>query len=197
MRQPEITKENVLNEAKKLFNTKGYKSTSLRDITLATGYTKGAIYRHFENKDALEIEAFEQMMNTVFKFMNKAIQSHNSTKDKLFSTFDIFQNYINSPYVKGGCPLLNVAIEVDDTNHPLKQKAQKAMVILRSSLIIIIQNGKKHNQVKLEINENSFATIVIATLEGGVMMSKLQNNETDITIVVNHLKSWIEKEILM
>jgi TetR/AcrR family transcriptional regulator, transcriptional repressor for nem operon len=197
MRQPKITKENVLKEAKLLFNTKGYKSTSLRDITLATGYTKGAIYRHFENKDALEIEAFEQMMHTVFKIMNTAIQSKNNAKDKLFSTFDIFQNYVTSPYIKGGCPLLNVSIEVDDTNHPLKLKAQKALTILRSSIMTILLNGKKHNQVKLEVNENFVATIIIASLEGGIMMSKLQNNISDITIVVAHLKNWIEKELLI
>ena len=55
MRNSEITKNKVLKESIKLFNTKGYKTTSLSDITLATGFTKGAIYRHFENKEDLEI----------------------------------------------------------------------------------------------------------------------------------------------
>lgn len=196
MRHPEITKNNVLKEATQLFNTKGYKSTSLSDITDATGYTKGAIYRHFENKDALEIEAFENMMATVFSIMNDKIKSKDNTKDKLFSILNIFQNYVTHPYIKGGCPLLNVAIEVDDTSYPLKQKAQNALSILRVSIIKIIENGKKHHQVKDTVDHNIFATILIASLEGGIMMSKLQNDNIDITTVVAHLKTWIINDIL-
>ena len=51
MRNPEATKELIISKSADLFNTQGYKATSLSDITKATGYTKGAIYRHFENKE--------------------------------------------------------------------------------------------------------------------------------------------------
>jgi TetR/AcrR family transcriptional regulator, transcriptional repressor for nem operon len=196
MRQPETTKENVLQEATKLFNTKGYKTTSISDITTATGYTKGAIYRHFENKEALELEAFEKMMSSVFTVLSYRIKSEANAKDKLFSLLDMFQNYITNPYMKGGCPLLNVAIEMDDTNDPLKQRAQKALAQLKSSIVTIIKNGKKFNQVKPMVKENLFATIIIATLEGGIMMSKLQNDNKDISDIVVHLKNWITTDIL-
>jgi TetR/AcrR family transcriptional regulator, transcriptional repressor for nem operon len=197
MRQPEITKENVLIEATKLFNTKGYKTTSLSDITEATGYTKGAIYRHFENKNALEIEAFEKMMTTIFNILQSRVKSKGNTRDKLFSILEMFENYITNPYMKGGCPLLNVSIEMDDTKDPLKKKAQNALVILKDSIISIIENGKKFKQVKSTVNEKIFSTIIIATLEGGVMMSKLQNSNTDISDLVIHLKTWIIKDILV
>lgn len=196
MRQPDITKENVLKEAKKLFNTQGYKTTSLSDITQASGYTKGAIYKHFENKEALEVQAFEQMMAAVFAILSQTIQANRNAKDKLFSIFNFFENYINNPFVQGGCPLLNVAIEVDDTNSLLKVKAQNALETFRNSIIKIIQNGKVHQQIKMEVNEVLVATVIIATLEGGIMMSKLKNNNNDIQFVVGYLKSWIEKEIL-
>lgn len=196
MRQPKITKENVLMEATILFNTKGYKTTSISDITGATGYTKGAIYRHFTNKDALEMEAFEKMMGTIFSIMSGKIKAKTNTKDKLFSLLEIFENYINNPYIKGGCPLLNVAVEMDDTKDPLKQKAQKSLAILKSSIATIIENGKKFKQVRPTVNEHLFATIIIATLEGGIMMSKLQNNNRDISDIVAHLKNWIIKDIL-
>lgn len=196
MRQPLITKENVLLEATKLFNTKGYKTTSISDITSATGYSKGAIYRHFENKDALEMEVFEKMMATIFTIMTVKIKEKENAKDKLFALLEIFENYINNPYIKGGCPLLNVAIEMDDTNDPLKQKAQQALLTLKNSIIKIIENGKKFKQVKSTIDENLFATIVIATVEGGIMMSKLQNNNKDISTVIIHLKNWIKTSII-
>ena len=196
MRNSEITKNKVLKESIKLFNTKGYKTTSLRDITLATGFTKGAIYRHFENKEDLEIDAFETIMQKVFTVMHQEISEYKNAKDKLFSVLDLFQSYISNPLIVGGCPLLNVAIEFDNTESKLKLKGQKALETIRETLKIIIQNGKKYNQIKLDLNEDTFATIFIATVEGGIMMSNLKNNNKDILIVVNHLKHWIEKDIL-
>lgn len=196
MRNSEFTKAIVLKESIKLFNTKGYKSTSLSDITLATGFTKGAIYSHFENKDELEIDAFETIMQKVFKVMHEKISKNKNAKDKLFSVLDLFQSYISNPFIVGGCPLLNVAIEFDNTESKLKLKGQKALETIRETLKIIIRNGKKHEQIKLDVNENLFATVFIATVEGGIMMSNLKNNNKDILLIVNHLKSWIEKDIL-
>ncbi len=80
MKSSEITKSKVLQEAITLFNTKGYRATSLSDITNATGLTKGAIYRHFENKEQLEIEAFQNMMHSIFNILQKKNQSRKQHK---------------------------------------------------------------------------------------------------------------------
>jgi hypothetical protein len=110
---------------------------------------------------------------------------------------NLYQSYITNPFVIGGCPLLNVAVEVDDTNFELKQKAQQALTVFRSSVERIIINGKTHKQVGALVNEKLVATILISTLEGGVMMSKLEDSNSDISIVVNHLKNWIVSDILL
>ncbi len=197
MRSSEVTKAKVLQEATTLFNTKGYKATSLSDITEATGLTKGAIYRHFVNKECLEIEAFQKMMQAIFITLNDKIKAEKNTRDKLFCVLNLYQSYITNPFVIGGCPLLNVAVEVDDTNFELKQKAQQALTVFRSSIERILINGKTHKQVGALVNEKLVATILISTLEGGVMMSKLEDSNADISIVVNHLKNWIVSEILL
>lgn len=196
MRKPEYTKEKILQESSALFNTKGYKTTSLSDITTATGLTKGAIYRHFENKDVLEIEAFESMINFVFNDLKNKIKSQKNTKEKLFVFLSHFENYISEQNSNGGCPLLNLAIEVDDTNFYIKKKAQNALTVFKESIATILQNGKKYGEIKLSVNEELVTSVIIASLEGGIMMSKLSNTNTDIQNIVKHLKSWIENELL-
>lgn len=197
MKSSEITKNKVLKEAILLFNTKGYKTTSLSDITSATGLTKGAIYRHFENKEALEIAAFEKIMLGVFNKMHDLVKNENNAKDKLFAVLNVFHSYIKNPILKGGCPLLNAAVEADDTNLDLKIKAQKALVILKNSVETILFNGIKHQQIKPNTNIVQVATIIIATLEGGIMMSNLQDTNTDIDTVVTFLKKWMTTEIFI
>jgi TetR/AcrR family transcriptional regulator, transcriptional repressor for nem operon len=85
---------------------------------------------------------------------------------------------------------------MDDTNDPLKQKAQKALLVLKNSIAKIIENGKKFDEVKPIVKPALCATIMIATIEGGIMISKLQNDNKDITDIVIHLKNWITTAIL-
>jgi len=45
------TKEKILAQSLKLFASKGFKETTVRDIATAVGLQQGALYNHFKNKD--------------------------------------------------------------------------------------------------------------------------------------------------
>ncbi len=47
------TKEKILKTALKLFSSKGYKATTVRDIAGAMGMKQSALYNHFKNKDEI------------------------------------------------------------------------------------------------------------------------------------------------
>lgn len=47
------TMEKILKVSLKLFSTKGYKATTVRDIASAVGIKQSALYNHFKNKDAI------------------------------------------------------------------------------------------------------------------------------------------------
>lgn len=48
-----ITKNKIINAAAKLFSEKGYEETTLQDIMLLSGLSKGAIYHHFKSKQEI------------------------------------------------------------------------------------------------------------------------------------------------
>ena len=49
----ENAKREIMGKATLLFSQKGYNQTSIQDISTASGYSKGHIYYHFENKEKL------------------------------------------------------------------------------------------------------------------------------------------------
>lgn len=57
----EITHHAILETAKELFLTNGYKNTSTRDIAKAVNITQPALYYHFSNKEVLFIEINKQI----------------------------------------------------------------------------------------------------------------------------------------
>lgn len=188
MRNPDLTKEKILVKSGILFNTQGYKATSISDITDATGLTKGAIYRHFKSKQVLERETLFHLSSIMFENLRGRIKAEQTAGDKLRAIYRYFESYISKPEVKGGCPLLNVAIEADDAHPLLRKEAVKILDILRDSVVAILKNGIKYHQIKKEIDVQFYGTLIIATLEGAIMMSKLRGNNDDIKRVIKHLE---------
>jgi AcrR family transcriptional regulator len=194
VRNPEITKEKILKHSGHLFNTHGYKATSISDITKATGYTKGAIYRHFKNKADLEMETLTHLSIQMFDHLRDKIKAKATAGEKLAAIFKYFETYISKPPLKGGCPLLNVAIEVDDAHPALRKRAVLILNSLRDSILTILNNGIKYGQIKENIDKEYYATLIIAGLEGAIMMSKLRGNDDDIVRVIRHFEK-VVKEI--
>ncbi len=193
MRDPEATKETILRKSGVLFNTNGYKATSISQITDATGFTKGAIYRHFESKEELERQTLAHLSGLLLEKVRERSKVETTAGAKLRAIFKFFENYITNPPLKGGCPLMNAAIEADDAHPILRKEALKILQLLRESLVIILKNGIEHKQIKAGIDKNFYATLVIATLEGGIMMSKLQGNNDDIKKMTKHLTKQLEE----
>lgn len=48
-----ITKNKIINAAAKLFSEKGYEETTMQDIMLLSGLSKGAIYHYFKSKQEI------------------------------------------------------------------------------------------------------------------------------------------------
>lgn len=193
MRDPEYTRNKILQRSGVLFNTLGYKSTSISDITGATGFTKGAIYTHFRNKEELERTSLAMLAESMYEKMRNAIKVEPTAGLKLRAIFRFFESYITDPPFKGGCPLMNAAIESDDASPVLKKEALKILSTLRRSIVVVLENGIKHGQIKPGINAEFFATLIIASLEGAIMMGKLQDNNEDIRRILKHLESQLRE----
>ena len=52
-RRPKDRKEQILEQAVRLFTDRGFHSVKLEDIAESAGVTARALYRHYENKQAL------------------------------------------------------------------------------------------------------------------------------------------------
>ncbi|SHF09314.1 transcriptional regulator, TetR family [Fodinibius roseus] len=191
MRNPERTKEKILTHSGSLFNTKGYKATSLSDITKAAGLTKGAIYKHFQNKEKLEEAAFDEMAKLVMDKLGQKIKMAETAPEKLRAIVSFYKTYVTHPCIQGGCPLLNTAVEADDANPVLRKKAVRFLGMIESSLQRILENGKRNNQLKSDLNTEHFSSVMIALLEGAIMMSRLKNDTADMDSTVQHLNGMI------
>lgn len=200
MSKGEETKEKILQQAAELFNQQGYAGSSISDIMRVTGLQKGGIYNHFKSKDELALQAFDFAITCISKHHRAALRSKHHAIERLQAIIETFRIYIDkpdNPLIKGGCPLLNTAIESDHAHPALRDRAQKAMNSWRDMICRVIQKGIEKGEVRSTVNTDEVTTIVIATLEGAVMMSKLYGDSIHIERAINHLTDYIESKLPM
>jgi hypothetical protein len=65
----------------------------------------------------------------------------------------------------------------------------------RGLIVRIIKTGIKKGEVRSSVEPDTVATIIFSTLEGAVMMSKLERNPIHLTRVVAHLQSYIQTNL--
>ncbi|GBE90442.1 TetR/AcrR family transcriptional regulator [Nostoc cycadae] len=195
MSKGEETKTKILQQAAELFNQQGYAGSSISDIMRVTGLQKGGIYNHFSSKDELALQAFDFAIALVSQRTRAAVRSKHDAIDRLEAIMEVFSSFVEHPPIKGGCPLLNTAIESDDAHPALRDRAQQAMNSWRNLITQIITKGIDRSEIRPEVNADEVATIMIATLEGAIMMSKLYDDIIHIQRVINHLKQYINTNL--
>lgn len=191
------TRERIIGRAAPLFNQHGYSGSSMADIMAATGLKKGGIYNHFASKDELALAAFDYNWGMLRDQYDLSLQTAGESPTvQLLAAIEVHASFASNPPVPGGCPLLNTAIESDDGHLLLQQRAREAMDYWRSLLTNIVARGIVQGEFKPTVDGNEVATIVISTIEGGIMLSKLYQTPDYIRIAAAHLHRYIQTNVV-
>jgi AcrR family transcriptional regulator len=77
------TRQRIEEAATRLFVERGITETSVRDITRQVGISEGALYRHFESKDDLVWQTFEQGYSSFARELDSLAARETGAKQKI------------------------------------------------------------------------------------------------------------------
>ena len=194
MRKGEQTRQDIIRKAAPIFNQKGYDGAALSDLMRATGLEKGGIYRHFESKEELAGDAFDHAWKVAMDARFEGTEEIPNTVDRLKQIVRNFRDR-RKGLVPGGCPLLNTAIDSDDSNPPLRAKARQALSAWLDRLQSILEEGQRRGEVRSDVDCAKLATLTVSTLEGSLMVSRLQRKEEPLDSACRHLEEYLETEV--
>jgi TetR/AcrR family transcriptional regulator, transcriptional repressor for nem operon len=193
MTKGEETRQRIIRKAAPLFNRRGYEGSSMGEIMEATQLEKGGIYRHFSGKEELAAEAFDYAWS-------EAIKTRTHDLDQIENSVDRLKQFITNfaerrPSVTGGCPLLNTAVDSDDGNALLRVRARKALEQWQAWLKTIIAAGIRKGEIRPEVAGKKIADVIISSLEGALMMGRLQQSELPLQNAAEHLHQYLEGQL--
>ncbi|NGQ96608.1 TetR/AcrR family transcriptional regulator [Brevibacillus sp. SYP-B805] len=194
-RRGEQTKALIVQKASKLFNCQGYAASSISDIMHETGLGKGGIYNHFESKEELMLSAFSYSIEMMTHHYSEALAGKKGCLERLLAIASVFEGLAERELLPGGCPIMNAAIEADDVDPLLREKAREAMDGLLGMVRSVIQKGMEKGEIRQDADPEFVATVFISTLEGALMLSKLYWNPEYMKRAVRHLQSFLAAEL--
>jgi TetR/AcrR family transcriptional regulator, transcriptional repressor for nem operon len=194
MGKGELTRQRIVAQAAPIFNQKGYAGTALSDLMQATGLEKGGIYRHFKSKQELAEDAFDHTWKVAMDTRFEGTDEIPNAVDRLRQIVRNFRDR-RSGLVPGGCPLLNTAIESDDGNPRLRAKAREALKLWLELLQSNIKEGQRKGEVRPDVDSAKLATLIASTLEGSLMVSRLQRSKEPLDLACRHLEKYLETEV--
>jgi TetR/AcrR family transcriptional repressor of nem operon len=193
MRKGEQTRQDIIRKAAPLFNQRGYDGAAMSDLMKATGLEKGGIYRHFSSKETLAAEAFDYAWRETF---NARIHDLDTVSNSVNRLKQLITNFVERRgIIPGGCPLLNTAIDTDDGNSVLRQRARRALRDWRNYIISVVNAGIKAREIRPKVEGKKVATLLISTLEGAIMIYRLERNEESLRTIQAHLLSYLETDL--
>lgn len=193
MSKGEKTRRRIVVEAARLFNQHGFEGGSMSELMDATDLEKGGIYRHFPSKEDLAVEAFDYAWKTALDTRMHGLEVIPNSVNRLKQ---FIANFVERrPAVPGGCPLLNTAIDADDGNPMLRERARKALYQWQDRLSGIINAGLKQREIRRGVDPRKLATLIISSLEGALMVSRLEGNRGALLQAQSHLETYLEHEV--
>lgn len=193
MSKGDKTRQRIVAEAATLFNQHGFEGCSMAALMEATGLEKGGIYRHFSSKEAIAAEAFDYAWQSAFDVRVRNLETIPNSVDKLRQ---FITNFIEQPpAIAGGCPMFNTAIDADDGNPVLRERARKALRGWLDILTVIVKNGIEAGEIQPEVDPRKLVTLIVSSLEGALAMSRLERNREPLAAVRTHLEDHLERDI--
>lgn len=195
MSKADETKQYIIEKAAPIFNMHGYEGTSMSQLTEAIGMTKGAIYGNFKDKDEIAREAFEYNMSMIRNQITAVVSTRKNACDKLIAFATFYIDNFHSIAQKGGCPVLNAAVDTDNSDLPIRSNVLRAIEGWLDSIVRITNSGIEKGEIREDVDSGEFASLFVSSIEGGIMLSKVTGDPAPLARAVNHIIEMVNRDL--
>jgi AcrR family transcriptional regulator len=153
----------------------GFRSADVDAILAAAGVTKGALYYHFVNKEALGYAVVDEVIASLTH--QKWVQPLRSAKNPIDALIRIVHSEsVKREDVRRGCPLLNLSQEMSGIDEGFRRRTARVFKDWHDAIAEALREGQKRRIVRNDIDANETATFLIAAYEGYVVLGKVSQD---------------------
>ena len=172
-RDPDRTRQLLLDAAFAEIHEHGYQGASLDNILAETGVTKGALYHHFKNKQALGYAVVDEVIRPMMQerwvaplfaaddpieALGQILKSERAERDDMACFL--------------GCPLNNLAQEMSPLDEGFRTRIHRLLEAWQDGIAQALRQGQERGKVRADVDPGKTAIFLVATLEGAIGLAK-------------------------
>lgn len=170
---PPTTRDRLLEAAQELFVLKGFALTTVDEICLKAGATKGAFFHHFENKDDIALKALERFAYGRLSLMQAG--SELWPRDPIERLFAYIHHVSAASLEEShprGCLIAILAMELGGTSETFRRNCDLYFGIWTDYVRVLIADAIAAHPRKLDANPGELADHFVTIFEGSVVLAR-------------------------
>jgi TetR/AcrR family transcriptional repressor of nem operon len=190
LRDPERTRERLLQAAFREIYRSGYQSAGLDTILASAGVTKGSLYHHFGSKEALGYAVIEEIIAPDNR--RQWLHPLRSGKDPIAALIGSVQDLSVHPEdVRGGCALLNLAQEMSPLHAGFRKRLERVFQAWQQGTASLLREGQTQGKVRRDLDPTDAAGFLIAMIEGYGSLAKNAQDPEVIKAGIRNIADWL------
>ena len=184
----------LLDAAVSVIRQRGYAATSVEELCVTAGVTKGAFFHHFPSKDSLALSAagyFSDMSRTFFA----AAPYHrfDDPLDRVLGYVDFRKALLRGDVAEFSCLHGTMVQEVYRTHPDIRRACDAAIGSHAARLESDIAAAMRRHRIRAAWTAESLALHTQAVLQGAFILAKAKGGDAAVAEAsVDHLRRYIE-----
>jgi TetR/AcrR family transcriptional repressor of nem operon len=183
----------LLDSALSLIRRQGYASTTVDELCIEAGVTKGAFFHHFKSKDALAVAAanhWSQITGVLFE--TAPYHRHSDPLDRVLGYLDFRKAILKGEIAEFTCLVGTMVQETYGTNPEIREACEASISGHAAKIEGDIAAAMKRHRIRASWTAESLALHTQAVLQGAFILAKAKGGAAVAAASIDHLRRYIE-----
>ncbi len=187
----EFNPDKVLETALLVFWQRGFKGTSLSNLTAATGVAKPGLYNVFGDKERLFIKALQRYFEEFATGGLKILEAHEDAYTAIRAYLKYNGQHVTNPKFPAGCLLVNCTLEHELLSHEALGELQKLQHKATKALLFCLMRAQEKGQLPPDENLEELAQFYIGQTVAMAVMAKGGADQKTLDSFIEHaMRAW-------
>lgn len=164
------TTDKILEAAAEFFASHGYVNSTLDDVAALAGFTKGAVYYYFKDKESLLVEVLKRIEVRSIDTTTAKIAERGGPAAQRLELFVRYQTRWAAQHPRDLAILMLVSAETAHTSQRVRAQVLKIYRKLGDTLEEIIETGKKSGEFSRKLETRDTVLYLQAVHDGNMMI---------------------------
>jgi TetR/AcrR family transcriptional regulator, transcriptional repressor for nem operon len=173
-RDPEGTRQALLEAAYNEIYRSGFRAASLDTILAAAGVTRGALYYHFGSKQELGYAVVDERVKPLIRerYIDPVRGAEDPTAALRRMGLRMERELLKTGILLLGCPVNNLVQEMSGVDEGFRERLAAILKEWKDAIADVLRRGQTRKLVRSDVDAEAVATFIVASYQGACGFAK-------------------------